>query len=101
MRYLLAWFFLCGCSVATEGYRVWVGPNRVVDWIDVGFLADRDPMTGSIDIVYADYSPIEWVRQQPGYGCSFVIKKKFSAWVLESMDGLPETYSLRAMRVER
>lgn len=80
-----------------EGYRVWVGPNRKVDWIDV--CCRYQPMPdGQFRLDYKDDSEITEIRSVEGlderFGCNYEIDKNESQWLLFSKTGKPEDYQL-------
>ena len=94
---LLVWFASVGCTFAKDGYRVWVGDRKDVDWIDVATEQSNTVpgWEGEWVITFADYSPIQEVVQLGGRGCQFFLKKAHSSWVLSSPTIHPEDYTLR------
>jgi len=62
-----------------EGYRVWIGEDETVDWIDVCCEHNED-----LQLVWADYSPIEKVEiQRIDRGLTTIlITKKYSRWIM-------------------
>lgn len=99
----MGWFLLCGCTIAKEDRRVWVGANHLTDWIDVGAIYDYDHQGRCCELVWEDRSPIESITQRTtlsGY-CSFLIRQHYATWLLESPNGQPDTYTLRLVNVQK
>ena len=62
-----------------NGYRIWIGPDEALDWIDVCCK-----MSDSGELLWADYTPIEEItilRTTRGQ-VYITIKKTWSLWNL-------------------
>lgn len=95
-RLAVAWLLLVGCTFDYEGYRVWVGPDRDIDWIDVRTTYKSVSPEWIVD--FEDTSDIqEVVRTETDLGCGFLIKKARSTWYLWSPSGAVVDYTLRLM----
>ena len=89
------------CEMTYEGYRVFVGPDRSVDWIDVGveyeFVSTDNGSISTLQETFRDDSPIlkvfQWNTEPTS--CGFEIIKEQSCWLLASPDGRPDTYRMR------
>ena len=84
MRHL-GWLIGLLCCVGatfqaeTDGkYRVFIGPDKTTDWVDVCCSYNE-----SFELEYADYTPIETIAitKEKGY-LYYDIRKKYSQWWL-------------------
>ena len=91
---LAALLILCGCTFSYEDFRVWVGPDKQWDWIDVVSVMDN-PQGEWIE-VFRDESPITQAIPQPMSpgGCRWHLKKAHSTWELRSSTGQARDYTL-------
>ena len=76
----------------TDGkYRVWIGPDEQVDWIDVCCRYNEQ-----LQLEFADYTPIEAMEVSYQQGLpTYRFRKKYSTWKLSNMmGGRPEGWVL-------
>lgn len=87
--FLLGLLFFCAPvqalndSFEFEGYRVFIGPDKIVDWIDL--CCKWENIGGELKLVFADYSPIVLVEatyEKKTRYRRYKIKKAFSEWEL-------------------
>ena len=63
----------------TDGkYRIFIGPDKTTDWIDVCCR-----YSDTFELEYADYTPIETIAitKEKGY-LYYDIRKKYSRWIV-------------------
>lgn len=90
---LLSWVLMSGFTPYAEGKRVYIGKNRVTDWIDVGCLYTEDANGFCCQACWCDESPIESVKLSTNLGphyASYQIKKAYSTWSLIYYSPAPE-----------
>ena len=92
----LCWVLCCGCTFAKEGYRVWIGPDKDVDWIDV--VSEQQYVNGEMVETFRDNSPIQAVFLLAIPGCQWLLDKAQSTWLLRSATGQITHYTLQRLR---
>ena len=79
-----------------EGYRIWIGKDEQLDWIDV--CCEWGDSEDGLQLVWADYTPIEEVTiLRTEYGKTGVsIRKKHSLWnLIIYLNNAEETFLTR------